>query len=205
MSDVRIKREKSFKSNPGTSQEFSQPLSFEWTSDDSNKSAVETLTQKFANLLPSVKNSLQKGDCGKICIVGGSSVNTGPPFYAGDVALKCGADIIIVVTTPSAAIPLKSYSPIYTVVPLLPEKNEVLYPKFIDRLWPIVKDCHAFCIGPGLGRDKVTLRAVKTLMRKIGICNIPVVISSGALRFLRRELESPSRDPLKLQSVVILD
>jgi len=166
---------------------------------------VETLTQKFGKLLPSIKKSLQKGDCGKICIVGGSRVNAGPPFYAGDVALKCGADMVIVVTTPSAAIPLKSYSPTYTVVPYLPEKNDVLCPKFIDMLWPIVKDCHAFCIGPGLGRDKVTLRAVKTLMRKIGLCNIPIVINSGALSLLKRELESLSGDLLKGQSVVILD
>jgi len=84
--------------------------------------------------VPATLNSFQKLVCGKVCIVGGSSVHTGPPFFAGEIALKCGADTVIVVTTLSAAIPLKSYSPALTVVPFLPEKNDKLSTKFIDRL-----------------------------------------------------------------------
>jgi len=68
-------------------------------------------------------------------------------------------------------------------------------------LWPIVRDCHAFCIGPGLGSDRETLRAVKTLVRKIEKSGIPIVLNSG----VNRKIGILSSDPLKVQSVVILD
>jgi len=68
-----------------------------------------------------------------------------------------------------------------------------------------VKDCHAFCIGPGLGKDKVTLRAVKMLVRKIGLSDIPIVFNSGALDLLNKKIEFLSGDPLLAQSVVIFD
>jgi len=70
-------------------------------------------------------------------------------------------------------------------------------------LWHIVKECHAFCIGPGLGKDDVTLKAVEMLIQRIerSRSNIPIVLNSGVYRKMGFLLS----DPLKVQGVVILD
>jgi len=171
----------------------------------SGSSQVSYTAAAIANCMPSLAKFLNKGDCGKICIVGGSDACAGPPFFAGDVALQCGADNVIVLTTRSAAIPLKSYSSELTVVPYLPEKIDVTSSKFIWKVWPYVNDCQAFCIGPGLGKDEVTLNAVKRLIQKIIESNTPMVLNSGALLLFSETPELLTSYTLRTPVVVIMD
>jgi len=151
------------------------------STSESGSSHLSHLVAAIAKGMQSIAKFSNMGECGKICIVGGSNACAGPPFFAGDAALQCGADKVIVLTTGSAAIPLKCYSSELTVVPYLPEKSDVTSSTFTKKAWSYVKDCHAFCIGPGLGKDKVTLNAVKRVIYKIIESNIPMVLNSGAL------------------------
>jgi len=186
-----------------TSREFYQPGNSCMTSR-SFCSVVESGHDAAVNIMPSLTKFLQMEDCGKICIVGGSSGSAGPPFFAGDGALQCGACEVVILTTSSAAIPLKCYSSDLTVIPYLPEKNGATSSKFIDRVWPMIEDSHAFCIGPGLGEDKITLNAVRKLIRKISMSNIPMAINSGALQLLSNKTDLLSSDLLHTTAVVIL-
>jgi NAD(P)H-hydrate repair Nnr-like enzyme with NAD(P)H-hydrate dehydratase domain len=52
-----------------------------------------------------------KGNQGRICVIGGSLEYTGAPYFAGITALKLGADLVHIICSRSAAIPIKSYSP----------------------------------------------------------------------------------------------
>lgn len=87
-------------------------------------------------LAPALGESLYKGRCGRVAVVGGCEEYTGAPFYAAMASLKgvraapCrgrgrltrasqGADLAFVVCTPPAAIPIKCYSPELIVYPTL--------------------------------------------------------------------------------------
>jgi ATP-dependent NAD(P)H-hydrate dehydratase len=44
---------------------------------------------QIRSLFPPLRNSnLRKGDCGRVCIFGGSEEYSGAPYYAGITALK---------------------------------------------------------------------------------------------------------------------
>lgn len=169
-----------------------------------NENDMSTSRQEFAKLMPSLDGSLFRGDCGRICIVGGSKSETGPPFFAGLAALNCGADVVTVITTCSAAIPVKCYSSAMTVVPYLPEKGNIQTDDFMTLVWPWVKSTHALCIGPGLGDDEVTQSAVIKLIDKARISGIAIVLNSGAIPLVNKEFDLLSRDLPKSPVVIIM-
>jgi len=132
----------------------------------------------------------KKQKCGKICVVGGSLIHSGAPFYSGHSAMCCGVDEVTILTTASAAIPIKCYNPCLNVLAELPEENgtvDVL--DFVDRVWPIIKINDAFCIGPGLGHDTITMGAVSKLISTIREAKKPLVIDDDALWILTKTPE----------------
>merc|ERR1719317_997775 len=157
-----------------------------------------------AEIMPWKTNCSKEEASNKICIVGGSS-KAERVWYAGYAARQCGADCVIVVTTPSAAIPMKIHSSALTVVAYLPEKNDTLSLEQANKLWSIVEDCHAFCIGPGLGKDRATRSAVYRLFEKIKLYHIPIVLNSDALWILHKDDDLGFGNFLNVPSVVILD
>jgi len=158
-----------------------QPLSARYLLSDrsgSSRTSKSSITEEILSLIPNLSN------CGRICIVGGCEAETGPPFFAGQAALMCGADSVTILTTPSASIPIKCYSPSLTVVPYLPEKNSKLSKDFMSLVWPQIWDSDALCFGPGLGDSKVIQTAVTKMILKARLSKIPVVLNSSALWLL---------------------
>jgi len=154
-----------------------QPLSARYLASECSS---ETSSREWMSslIIPDFSNG------GRICIVGGSEAETGPPFFAGQAALMCGADYVTILTTRSASIPIKCYSPSLTVVPYLPEKNSTLSEDFMGLVWPQISDSDAICFGPALGDGEVIWTAVTKLILKARLSNIPIVLSSGALWLL---------------------
>jgi len=148
--------------------------SYSSRSSRTSQTSGSTDVEEMATIIPDMSN------CGRICIVGGSETQAGPPFFAGQAALKCGADRVTILTTPSASIPIKCYSASLTVVPYLPEKNSTLSEDFMALVWPLVYDSDAICLGPGLEDGEVIKTAVTKLIVKARSSNIPVVLNSGA-------------------------
>lgn len=74
----------------------------------------------FQPLIPplTLGTSRYKGQNGRIVVIGGSRDYTGAPYYAGQSALKYGADLATILCSKEAAIPIKTYSPELMVTPL---------------------------------------------------------------------------------------
>ncbi|CDJ41907.1 ATP-dependent (S)-NAD(P)H-hydrate dehydratase, related [Eimeria tenella] len=107
-----------------------------------------------------------KGRYGKVCVIGGSATFTGAPYFAASAALRMGADLATVITTPSAAMAIKAYSPELLVYPILPcrygaergkpnEQDPFDYQLELARLKihaePLLRKVDVVVIGPGLG------------------------------------------------------
>jgi ATP-dependent NAD(P)H-hydrate dehydratase len=106
---------------------------------------------------------------GRIAIVGGSPDYTGAPYYAGQSALKFGADLSFIFCAKQACNPIKSYSPELMVTSFydqdiiiskydsktseqyrritIKKNEEEMSEKIIEYLPRI----HSLVIGPGLG------------------------------------------------------
>lgn len=82
---------------------------------------------------------------------------------------------------------VKSYSPNLMVHPILPSSDTVKDPKSIDApalAGPIISmlsRLHALVIGPGLGRDGVTLQVVAEVIKEARSRSIPFVLDADGL------------------------
>lgn len=125
-------------------------------------------------IIPPLTSALHKGQIGRICIVGGCEAYTGAPYFAGIAALRLGADLVHIMCTPCAAIPIKCYSPDLMVLPILcPEKfNE--FHEWIHKM-------HCIVFGPGLGRDPKNLKIVAEWVNIAKENNIPVIIDADGM------------------------
>jgi len=153
-----------------------------------NSSRITSVLNELATIAPVLEYGNKREKGGKICVVGGSLIHTGAPFFAGHSAICCGVDEVTVLTTRSAAIPIKCYSPALRVLGELPEnKGQINGEDFVKRVWPMVCNNHAFCVGPGLGRNLLTFKAVSKLIEKVRDSEIPLVMDDDALWLLATE------------------
>lgn len=94
---------------------------------------------------------------------------------------------LIDLTTHTCLQVVKSYSPNLMVHPILPSSDTVKDPKSIDALalaGPIISmlsRLHALVIGPGLGRDGVTLQVVAEVIKEARSRSIPFVLDADGL------------------------
>lgn len=95
----------------------------------------------------------------------------------------------------SAASVIKSYSPSLMVHPLLPSSESVSDPNSIDApklAGPIISmlsRLHALVIGPGLGRDGVTLKVVREVIKEAQSQSIPFVLDADGLLLVTEDPE----------------
>jgi NAD(P)H-hydrate epimerase len=106
------------------------------------------------------KQDAHKGNSGRILVIGGGAYY-GAPALAAMSALRTGADIVTVAVPENVADTLASYSPDLIVVPL---KGDRLSPGNIDVLEKLIVSHDVVVIGPGIGRDPATIKAVELLL-----------------------------------------
>lgn len=164
--------------------------------------AVRTISwNDVANIcrisVPPLSFNSYKGQNGRIAVIGGSVDYTGAPYYAGQAALKFGADLAFIFCAKEAKIPIKSYSPELMVTHFYEtaffEKNsENIELKDIYENAEIVINffprISSFVIGPGLGRNKAVNEVVRHILSKAIESNKPLVIDADALWFLSQDL-----------------
>ncbi len=112
---------------------------------------------------PRTSNS-HKGDYGRILIIGGSNMYTGAPALAGLAALAAGADIVTIAAPEKTAWTISSYSPDLITIKLGEDKIGV---EHVEELVKLSEKFDVVVIGNGIGRDKSTLEAIPTLLKKI--------------------------------------
>ena len=147
-------------------------------------------------IVPSFDKPAHKGSHGRVVVMGGSAEYTGAPYYAGISALKVGADLAIVLCARDAGTPLKAYSPELIVHACLPTEHDshdtdAAINQQLDRADAVV-------MGPGLGRDPITLRAIGRALAFTASRGIPTVIDGDALFAVAQEpgLLTRTRHPL---------
>jgi len=138
----------------------------------------EFLIKEMIKSIPILSNSLHKGECGRIAIMGGSPLHTGAPYFAAISALRLGADLVHVFCQKDAASAIKSYSPELIVHPVLDSPN------IVEAISQVMPNLHAVVIGPGLGREEIVFRNLSAIISLIKQLNIPLVIDADGLFYL---------------------
>ncbi|VWU50992.1 carbohydrate kinase, putative, partial [Hepatocystis sp. ex Piliocolobus tephrosceles] len=156
------------------------------------------LNEKISNkCLYSVRSSIihklstsdYKGCSGKICIIGGSNVYCGAPFFASMSALKLGVDLCFVLTTKECSVPLKCYSPDLIIYPYLYTDNFNIdnvnssdLGKCVDYLSKKIDCC---VIGPGLGVvNTITQTCLTYIIKKFIQHNIFLIFDADIIQFI---------------------
>ncbi|KAJ5974278.1 YjeF C-terminal domain carbohydrate kinase-like protein [Penicillium waksmanii] len=150
------------------------------------------LFSKVRKIVPPMLEKFHKGQLGRVAVIGGCVDYTGAPYFSAIASAKLadsylGCDMSHVLCERSAAPVVKSYSPNLMVHPILPSSDTVKDPKSIDApalAGPIISmlsRLNALVIGPGLGRDGVTLQVVAEVIKEARSRSIPFVLDADGL------------------------
>lgn len=118
-----------------------------------------------------------KGDNGTVLVVGGGPF-TGAPALAALAALRTGADLAIAAVPAAAWQPVASFSPDIIARRL---DGDVLQPRHIDDLEPLLERADSLVIGPGLGSAPETMDAVDTLLDRCIERSMLAVVDADAI------------------------
>jgi len=114
-----------------------------------------------------------KGTFGHALLVAGSYGKMGAALMAAKAALRSGAGLV------TAHVPQSGYTIIQTAVPecmVSIDENEKAFSKT-----PELGLYNAIAVGPGLGTDKASQNALKTLIQNI---NVPILFDADAINIL---------------------
>lgn len=157
--------------------------------------ASRMMLAKCRKLVPPMLEKFHKGQLGRVAVIGGSADYTGAPYFSAMASARLGCDLSYVFCEPSAAPTIKSYSPNLMVSPILRSKaslgtnkeptDEELAQPIVDMLPRL----HVLVIGPGLGRDVVTQRQVKAVIKAARKSDppVPMVLDADALWLVQTE------------------
>ncbi|RDW90683.1 ATP-dependent (S)-NAD(P)H-hydrate dehydratase [Aspergillus mulundensis] len=155
----------------------------------------KVLFQKARKLVPPMLEKFHKGQQGRVAVIGGSLDYTGAPYFSAMASARLGCDMSHVICESSAATVIKSYSPNLMVHPILPssasvkDTNSIDAPSLASPIIAMLSRLHALVIGPGLGRDGVTLKVVKEVMKEARSRSIPFVLDADGLLLVTEDPE----------------
>jgi len=118
-----------------------------------------------------------KGQNGRLLIIGGGPY-TGAPSLAGMAALRVGTDLVHIATPESSFQTIASASPSF-IVHRLP--GDHLSDGSVKELIELSKGMDAVLIGPGLGTDDSTRKAMKEFVNG---CEVPMVVDADGITAL---------------------
>ncbi len=118
-----------------------------------------------------------KGENGRLLIIGGGPY-TGAPAMAGMAALRIGADLVHIATPESSFLAIASASPSFIVHRLPGNRLDI---GSVDALIEMSQKVDSVLIGPGLGSDDSTKKAVIEFVMR---CDRPIVVDADAITAL---------------------
>lgn len=134
-------------------------------------------------VVPQLTSTQHKGQAGRIGVVGGSLEYTGAPYFTAISSLLVGADLVHVFCAAPAAAVIKSYSPELIVHPILDSLDA------IEQIDPWLERLHVLVIGPGLGRDPLIQKTVRSLITRCRLLKKPLVIDADGLFLITQEID----------------
>lgn len=123
------------------------------------------------------QSDAHKGDHGEILVIGGGPY-TGAPALTGLAALRAGGDLVRIACPEAVADTIQGYAP-DLIVRSLPGQR--LDTEHVDRLLDLAAEHDSVVVGPGLGRHKETLAAVRSFLEQaVG----EIVVDADPLRIV---------------------
>ncbi len=123
------------------------------------------------------KKDSHKGQNGRVMIVGGSAKFYGAPILCGLGAQVSGADLVFPFLPPIHVEAAKAHSLNFIIHQF---KTDVLTPSDVRSIVKFSETVDVCVIGPGLGEDTKTQKAVKELLANI---EVPTVLDASGLIF----------------------
>jgi len=152
---------------------------------------------------PIPKKESHKGDNGRLLVVGGGPYY-GAPALSSFAAQRTGTDLIYIVTPKKVARAITSYSPLLIKPTPLAKKvakhsptlivkelknEEKLVSIDIEIVSSLIKKVDALLIGPGLGNDNETKKAVKKILQLFVKNQKPITIDADAIQVVGKNLD----------------
>ena len=130
---------------------------------------------------PTPEDESHKGQNGRLLIIGGGPY-TGAPAMAGMAALRVGVDLVHIATPESSFQAVASACPTYIVHKL---KGDRLDTDSMEYLIEMSKGMDTVLIGPGLGADEGTRRAIVEFIER---CDRPMVVDADGVTSFRGDI-----------------
>lgn len=127
-----------------------------------------------------------KGDFGYLLIIGGSDVYSGAPALAAMAALRTGAGLAIIAAPKEIAPTIRSYSPNLIVHSL---SSNVITSEDLPLVSKLIEKADAVVLGPGIGLDERTKRAILLVINTVSEMKKPILIDADAIRALADHLD----------------
>jgi ATP-dependent NAD(P)H-hydrate dehydratase len=161
-------------------------------------SQSKAMLAKVRKLVPPLLEHFHKGQLGRVAVIGGSADYTGAPYFSAMASARLGCDLSYVFCEPSAAPTIKSYSPNLMVSPILRSVHSLSKeqqtdqpdgPALAEPIISMLPRLHVLVIGPGLGRDVVTQKQVKEVIKAARNYDppLPMVLDADALWLIQEE------------------
>jgi len=119
-----------------------------------------------------------KGDFGRVLVIGGNFMYKGAPALASMAVLRSGADIAYAVT-PTGFCGMPD-------VIRFSLGSDFLTPADIPKITPLLNKADVLLIGPGLGEEKDTVKAINDILALLN--GKPVVLDADALKAIKPDL-----------------
>jgi NAD(P)H-hydrate epimerase len=132
-----------------------------------------------------------KGDFGRLLIIGGSETFSGAPTLVANAALRTGVDLAYVAAPEKTAYAISSLSPDLITIKL---EGKHLNPQNLATLKPYIETSNALAIGPGLGLNAETGKALKAVIEVAERAGKPLLLDADGLKAFakfKRKLKVP--------------
>jgi ADP-dependent NAD(P)H-hydrate dehydratase / NAD(P)H-hydrate epimerase len=139
---------------------------------------IERITEaEIAAALPRRARAANKGDFGRVLIVGGGIGMPGAVRLAGEAALRVGAGLVTVAVAPENVVAIVAGRPELITLPLTDER---VLPDAMER-------ANVVAIGPGLGKSEWAVR----ILRMVLAGGKPLVVDADALNLIAEQNAPP--------------
>ncbi|CAG8505926.1 4437_t:CDS:10 [Diversispora eburnea] len=135
----------------------------------------------LCTLIPPLSAKFYKGQLGRVGVIGGSEEYTGAPYFSAISALKLGADLAHVICQPTAAIVIKSYSPVHPYMRRSEKNPDLSADEIINNVEELFPRLHVLVVGPGLSRDLMMLNCAQGIIQKAKEKMMPIIIDADGL------------------------
>jgi NAD(P)H-hydrate epimerase len=132
-----------------------------------------------------------KGDFGRLMVIGGSETFSGAPTLVAVAALRTGVDLAYVAAPEKTAYAISSLSPDLITIKL---EGKHLNPQNLTTLRPYIEKSTAIAVGPGLGLNAETGKAVKAVIEAAEQAGKPLLLDADGLKAFakfKRRLKVP--------------